>query len=75
MNEVKKFQVWMEGYACTGQSSGASFQGTFEAPTFVEACDIAFKDEKHKQYYDRDRLTYWGCKLFDNGNDAVKNFG
>jgi hypothetical protein len=65
----------MEGYVITGNSSTATFEGVFEANSFREACDQAFNDEKHKGYYDRERLTYWGCGLYDNHTDAAKAFG
>jgi len=70
--KMKKWNVWSEGYAATGESDGAMFHGTFEAPTFQEACDKCFKNEKT---YNSKRRTLWGCQLFDNQVDAIKSFG
>ena len=67
-----KFKIWMEGYECTGNRSTASFKGEYEAETFKDACDLAFKDDK---YYDGKKLSYWGCRLYDNEIDARKTFG
>jgi hypothetical protein len=35
---MKQYEVWMEGYAATGNSSGAEFCGLYEAESFAEAC-------------------------------------
>jgi hypothetical protein len=67
-----KYQIWSEGYQATGESSGAYKHGELEANNFKEACDNFFNDDK---YYNSDKLTYWGCRLFDNEVDARKSFG
>jgi len=67
--------IWAEGYVTTGARSGANYFGKFEGGTFRDACDTCFKDEYHKKYYNRERLSYWGCRLFDNQVDAIKTFG
>jgi hypothetical protein len=73
---VKKYEVWMEGYSATGDRGYASLLGVFEAPTFKEACDIAIATTmSEQQYYDRERGTYWACRLFDNEADARRAFG
>lgn len=74
---MKVYDIWAEGYRCTSwQSSGATLVGQACAETFQEACDkYATYDEDFKQLYDPERLTYWGCDLFDNQRDAQRNFG
>jgi hypothetical protein len=70
-----KYEVWSEGYLCTGMDgvpSRARIHGCVKAKSFREACDKVFHDE---QYYDSKRLTWWGCRLFDNAKDARKRFG
>lgn len=73
--KMNEYQVWMEGYSITGVSCNAKYYGTFKGTTFRDACDLCFDSKEHKQYYNSERLTYWGCRLFDNGNDAVKLCG
>jgi hypothetical protein len=67
-----KFQIWMEGYAATGESAPACFVTSVEAPTFQEACNKHYEGD---DVYDAERLTYWGCKLYDNSSDARELFG
>lgn len=77
----KEYEIWSEGYLCTGMEgvpAKADFHGRFEGETFQDACDKwaeTLKDEYSRSCYDRDRLVYWGCKLFDNEDDARKSFG
>jgi hypothetical protein len=70
--ELKHYHVWMEGYACTGQSSDAQYKGCVKATSFQDACDQLLKDD---ETYDSTRLTLWACKLYDNETDARKFFG
>ena len=72
----KQFDIWSEGYACTGEAGPAFCLGTYYGNSFKEACDsLAKTDPGFAKYYDPKRLTYWGCKLFDNETDARKTFG
>ncbi len=71
-----KFEIWSEGYRATGNSGVATFLGYGEGIDFKCACDdLAKSDLKFKQYYDPLKLTYWGCRLFSNSQDARKFFG
>ncbi len=38
--ELKEYEVWMEGYAATGESSDATLVGKAFARNFAQACDI-----------------------------------
>ncbi len=38
--ELKEYEVWIEGYAATGESSGASLLGNARARNFGQACHI-----------------------------------
>lgn len=69
---MKTFEVWSEGFAATGESGRAMRTGSASAESFREACD---KVMRGKADYNRERLTYWGCRLFDNETDARKAFG
>lgn len=78
MSNIKRYQVWIEGYQATGQSTKATYHGEYEGQDFKEAV-TAFKDsltdEHSRQCVDLNRMTFWGCKFFDNESDARKAFG
>ncbi len=38
--ELKEYEVWMEGFAISGQHSGAQLQGRVKARSFAQACHI-----------------------------------
>lgn len=38
--ELKEYEIWMEGYAATGERSGAHLVGKAFARNFAQACDI-----------------------------------
>lgn len=75
---MKTFQVWTEGYSATDESSGAVFHGEFDGETFTDAV-IAWRntltDEYSVKCVDLDRMRFWGCRFFDNEQDARKSFG
>jgi len=71
-----QYSIWSEGYRATGNSSGANFEGVGHGETFREACDdLARRDQVFAKYYNPEKLTLWGCRLFDNESDARKSFG
>lgn len=69
---MKRFNVWSEGYIVTGNTAGALYHGEVEGADFEHACSKLFK---HDDYFNRDTLSHWGCKLFDNEADARASFG
>lgn len=70
------WQIWSEGYSASGDAGTAVRHGVVEAATFKEACDLlADRDREFMRYYDAERLTYWGCRLFDNEGEARATFG
>jgi len=88
---MSKIQIWMEGYAATGESGVAHMIGEYEANSFDEAVGM-YIQEKGDQYgperYTRSSFStedafknrrsdwkIWGCALFDNEADARKAFG
>jgi len=88
--EVREFEIWMEGYAATGEYDGAQMIGTGFGRTFDEAVtDYMSKNpESGIEMNGRGRyvseLAYqnrrsnwniWACNLFDNEIDARKGFG
>jgi len=69
-----KYDIWMEGFDFSiDESAMASFVETIEADSFQEACDKCKLAQSRD--YNSELLSYWGCKLFDNEQDARKNFG
>ena len=67
-----RYEIWSEGYAATGERGEAIKIGEAEAESFQEACNTLLRENG---LYDSARLTYWGCRLFDNEADARKLFG
>lgn len=47
--ELKEYEVWMEGYAATGESAGAHLVGKAEARNFAQACHIVMCEQYLKQ--------------------------
>ena len=74
---MKEFQVWTEGYSTTGQHAGATYHGKFSGETFKDAVKAFSKTlpSRSKALVDLKRLTFWGCRFFDNGTDARRSFG
>lgn len=71
---LKTFEVWAEGYSATGDNQGASFHGNWQAETFKEAC-AKWAEGVMEGYYNAENNTFWGCRLFDNEEDARRSFG
>lgn len=73
---MNQYTIWMEGYSATGESAPASILGYAKGENFTDAVKN-FKNEnpKHAEYIDLDRLTYWGCKLFNTESQARRGFG
>ena len=76
-NTEKTYEVWSEGYAATGESAGARFHGKFKGVTFRDAVEsyINTLSPDSRKSFNGERLTYWGCRFFDNEQDARKSFG
>jgi len=80
---LKNYQVWMEGFAVTGQQAQAHLVGKIGAESFDEACikllgDSLDKDDKKSDGYRRlsnNEMCVWACGLYNNESDARKGFG
>lgn len=78
-----KYQIWVEGYAATGQNANALFLGETEAESFNDACikiagDKLDKDSSTASGYQENKkgkFSIWSCGLYDNEADARKCFG
>lgn len=71
---MKTYEIWAEGFAATGQAGPASLLGVGKGDTFQEAVRN-WGEENCDPNLDIYNLTYWGCGLFDNEEDARKSFG
>jgi hypothetical protein len=74
---MQTYQIWIEGYRATGEEGNAQFLGAFSGDDFQDACIKAMKALKWdiNTYYDYERNTFWGCRLYDNEVDARRYFG
>lgn len=76
-----KFEIWQQGYLVTGMEgipAPAVKLGEVEAATFAGACAALCSPQEWQKkygYFDAARLTLWGCRLFDNEQDARRAFG
>lgn len=66
------FEVWVEGYAATGNNAAARKIGDVEADNFRDACEKLCGQGQVPAY---NGVSIWGCRLFDNEADARREFG
>ena len=73
----KKYDIWMEGYHSAGSGAPAKFLGSFDGLSFDHAVLKYINTNKKgfEQLFNEEKLTIWGCKLFDNEKDARRSFG
>ena len=73
---MKKFDIWSEGFAATGENGEATFHGTISGEDFEDACcRFCSESEDFSGYFNQTSLTYWGCRLFDNEAEARSRYG
>jgi len=79
---MKKYQVWTEGYAVTGENATAqrltrkNEDTLWGGETFRDACENALQVLKwDMSYYNKEKNSYWACRFFDNEKDARRSFG
>jgi len=73
---MRKYEIWSEGFSATGEYGPAQLMGSSEGNSFEDACRrLAEKESGFDEYYNPERNTYWGCRLFDNEADARRSFG
>lgn len=67
-------EIWCEGDPKLDFT--ACHLGTVKADTLLEAClELATRNPYFSRYLIVSNLTYKGCKLFDNYEDAVASYG
>lgn len=72
---MKEWEVWIEGYAATGELATASLQGRAEADTFEEACIKVCGDKLDKDRDGKPKMSIWACRLFPSEGQARVSFG
>lgn len=86
---MKEYEIWIEGYAATGERAGASYLGKAIGETFAEACrnfrepedvfnmgiQIRKKGDPLKLDEHYPYPSIWACRLYDNEADARRFFG
>lgn len=72
---MKSWEIWMEGYAVTGNSSPASFVGKADGALFEDAVRAWYAAHPDPVYFDSKRLTFWGCRHFPTEAEARNSFG
>lgn len=76
MDHLKSWHIWAEGHIATGTTGDAISLGTASGDSFKAACDsLAASNPSFACNYDPDRMTFWGCRLFDSENAARASFG
>ena len=86
----QEIEIWMEGYAVTGNEAPARMIGKGVGFTFDEAVrdymsrtpdhgvreNVLAQYENEEAYQNRrSNWNIWACNLFDNQADASKSFG
>lgn len=72
---MKTIEIWAEGFNVSGNKQDARLLTKVEVSpntNFKQACQIALAEEGP---YNSNKNSFWGCKLFDNEQDARKSFG
>ena len=72
---MKIYTVWLEGFHATGDFGSAQFCGEYRAEDFAHACEIWVMINGDLNLFNKDSLSYWGCRFFDNEERARVAFG
>ena len=71
---MNTYEVWIEGFAATGQHGQARLAAVVEGVTFKVAVTSYMEGIRFK-FFDAKNMTYWGCHICDNEVDARRSFG
>lgn len=75
---MPNFAIWSEGYQANGDSGTATYHGEAQGSDFKDAVKnyvASGADPEFNRYVNLERMTHWGCRLFDNFQDAEASFG
>ena len=56
--KLKEYEVWMSGYAVTGESAGAHLVGKTKARNFAQACHILMCEQKLEYIKEQNNPDY-----------------
>lgn len=76
MSDLILYEIWIEGWYATGGHSPARLLGREYAESFGGACVLFVRNNpEYRQHFNLDKLSHWGCSLFDNEVEARAVFG
>lgn len=76
-DELQTFNIFIEGYAITGQNGTAKFIGAASGFTFEQACEAFSRTPTASGYgsFSKSPPAFWGCRLFNTLQEAQQSFG
>ena len=72
---MKEFEIWVEGHEMSGQAYKATKLGTVTGDDFKMAVAEFMDGNDYTNVFDSGHMTFWGCRIFDNEEDARKLVG
>lgn len=73
LSPVRYFEVWCGGYRATGNSGKHWRIGSAYARDFLTALlTVMDQHPTLKQHFNPEKMTWWGCRLFDQEVDALR---
>lgn len=82
---MKVYDVWVEGYAATGEHGRAWKMGSAPAESFADACKAVFMRSIKNEYgdfvdrdiglFDPEELSYWRCYMYPTEAEARRSYG
>ncbi|GAB6989532.1 hypothetical protein [Paenibacillus pini] len=73
---MRSYDIWSEGYVATGGSGRVYYHGYSSGESFKEACvNFARENNEFNKYFDAERMSFWGCKLYSSSSDASASYG
>lgn len=75
---MKDYDIYIEGFAATGNRGVAHLLGTARADNFTKAV-IQFNWDNNQDdrygYFSPSNLSFWGCRCFQTLEEAQRSFG
>lgn len=78
MMRWKLWEVWVEGFVAQGNANYAWRLGYMLAPSHLLACRWLYRLARMDPFHYREAegiASYWGCRMWDNEEDARSSFG
>ena len=74
--ELRRWEIWTEGYVTTGERGPAAYHGQYIGVTWDCAVSAwATENGLKVDFTPGVGYTFWGCRLYDNGEAARASFG